>query len=117
MDRGREGLSNEIVLAQMRTNICNHGQRRECTEDRREPSPKANREAALKRVREQDVGLMRRGDGPCCVFVFFRVAFVSHRVAVIRRMKRGEFLLVSSRPYFEISKQQTEQSQGSSTSV
>ena len=27
-------------------------------EDRREPSPKANREAALKRVREENVGLM-----------------------------------------------------------
>ena len=57
-------------------------------EDRREPSPKANREAALKRVREENVGLMRRGDELWCVFVCIHVIFVSRRLAETRRVKR-----------------------------
>ena len=44
--------------------------------------------AALKRVREENVGLMGRGDELWCVFVCVRVIFVSRRLAETRRVKR-----------------------------
>ena len=84
MVRNRESLSNTIIPLAIMAKSENAPK----IEDRREPSPKANREAALKRVLEENVGLMRRGNESCCVFVCVRVIFVSRRLAETRRVKR-----------------------------
>ena len=84
MVRNRESLSNTIIPHAIMAKSENAPK----IEDRREPSPKANREAALKRVREENVGLMGRGDELWCVFVCVRVIFVSRRLAETRRVKR-----------------------------
>ena len=54
MARNRKSLSNTIIPLAIMAKSENAPK----IEDRREPSPKANREAALKRVREENVGLM-----------------------------------------------------------
>ena len=84
MVRNRESLVNTIIPLAIMAKSENAPK----IEDRREPSPKANREATLKRVREENVGLMRRGDELWCVFVCVRVIFVSRRLAEARRVKR-----------------------------